>query len=244
MAAPLRPDLSLPATLRLGLFQGCLGCLAVIFSGLLNRIMLSELAFPGLLVGGALACEQFVAPSGCCSATSPIPIPPGSRHRLPYILLGAALCARPALSTADLPVARCSRRERTDGMVLGIAAIAGLVRLYGLAVSMATTPYLALVIDRTTESERPRAVSLVWCMLTVGIIVGAIAIRLTLRSLDGVTDPAVLEVTLFGFMASVASLVVLLTLVATGGWRLPCQIAPTALRPGGRMPSASVSPGL
>ena len=57
------PSLGLLNTLRLGLFQGCLGCLAVIFAGLLNRIMLSELHFPGLLVGGALAFEQFVAPS-------------------------------------------------------------------------------------------------------------------------------------------------------------------------------------
>ncbi|MEB3324702.1 MAG: PucC family protein, partial [Cyanobacteriota bacterium] len=55
------PGLSLPGTLRLGLFQACLGCLAVIFSGLLNRVMISELALPGLLVGGALAFEQFVA---------------------------------------------------------------------------------------------------------------------------------------------------------------------------------------
>ena len=55
MSSLLRPGLTLPATVRLGLFQGCLGCLAVIFSGLLNRIMLSELGFPGLLVGGALA---------------------------------------------------------------------------------------------------------------------------------------------------------------------------------------------
>ena len=31
------PSLSLAAILRLGLFQGCLGCLAVIFSGLQNR---------------------------------------------------------------------------------------------------------------------------------------------------------------------------------------------------------------
>jgi len=41
--------LGLVNTLRLGLFQGCLGCLAVIFAGLLNRVMLSELNFPGLL---------------------------------------------------------------------------------------------------------------------------------------------------------------------------------------------------
>ena len=48
---------------RLSLFQGCLGCLAVIFAGMLNRIMISELAFPAILVGGGLAFEQLMAPS-------------------------------------------------------------------------------------------------------------------------------------------------------------------------------------
>ena len=49
--------------IRLSLFQGCLGCLAVIFAGMLNRVMISELAFPALLVGGGLAFEQLMAPS-------------------------------------------------------------------------------------------------------------------------------------------------------------------------------------
>ena len=40
----------------------------MIFVGLLNRVMLTELGFPGLLVGGALAFEQLVAPSASCLA--------------------------------------------------------------------------------------------------------------------------------------------------------------------------------
>ena len=91
--------LSLLATFRLGLFQGCLGCLAVIFAGLLNRVMISELGLPGLLVGGALAFEQIVAPSrvwfGQISDAHPI----AGRHRLPYIWLGTLLfCGLAVLS--------------------------------------------------------------------------------------------------------------------------------------------------
>ncbi|MFM7238484.1 MAG: PucC family protein, partial [Cyanobium sp.] len=56
--AAAAPGLGLSATLRLGLFQGCLGCLAVVFAGLMNRVMISELGFPALLVGLALAFEQ------------------------------------------------------------------------------------------------------------------------------------------------------------------------------------------
>jgi BCD family chlorophyll transporter-like MFS transporter len=219
LSSPERAGLSFLSTLRLGLFQGCLGCLAVIFAGLLNRIMLSELAFPGLLVGGALAFEQFVAPSrvlfGQLSDLKPL----FSRHRVPYVLLGTALFCLLAVLSVPLifRVGRLLQAGAQPQLAFGIAGLCGLFALYGLAISLATTPYLALVIDRTTEQERPRAVSIIWCLLTVGIVIGAILISLSLRSLDGIRDPAVLEPTLLRFMAVVASGVMLLTVVATWG---------------------------
>ena len=114
-------------------------------------------------------------------------------------------------------VAALLREGSTPAQVGGIAALCGLFAAYGLAVSLANTPYLALVIDRTTEKERPRAVGLIWCLLTVGIVVGAIAISLSLRGLDGVTDPALLRTTLLAFMGRVVLVVLALTLVATLG---------------------------
>jgi BCD family chlorophyll transporter-like MFS transporter len=211
--------LGLAATLRLGLFQGCLGCLAVIFSGLLNRVMLTELAFPGLLVGGALAFEQFVAPArilfGQISDAHPI----AGRHRLPYIWLGTLLFCGFAVASVPLifAVGRLLDAGSSTTLALGVSALCGLFALYGLSISMATTPYLALVIDRTTEAERPRAVGIIWCMLTVGIVIGAILIGLSLKGLDGITDPALLEPALLGFMVKVAVAVMALTLVATAG---------------------------
>ncbi len=224
-AAPLSrpPGLSLPGILRLGLFQGCLGCLAVIFAGLLNRVMISELALPGLLVGGALAFEQFVAPSriwfGQISDSRPI----AGRHRVPYIWLGTLLfCGLAVLSVPLIfHVAALLRSGSRPELIGGMAALCGLFAAYGLAVSLATTPYLALVIDRTTERERPRAVGLIWCLLTVGIVVGAIAISVSLRGLDGVTDPTVLRDALIGFMGRVVLVVLSLTLLATLGMEPP-----------------------
>jgi BCD family chlorophyll transporter-like MFS transporter len=206
-------------TLRLGLFQACLGCLAVIFAGMLNRVMISELAFPGLLVGGALACEQFVAPArvwfGQISDSQPL----AGRRRLPYIWIGtAAFCSLAVLSIPLIfRVAALLAAGSKLELLAGVLALCGLFALYGLAVSLATTPYLALVIDRTNEQERPRAVGLIWCLLTVGIVVGAIAIAISLRNLDGVTDPALLQPVLFTFMLRVALVVGLLTFVATFG---------------------------
>lgn len=211
--------------MRLGLFQGCLGCLAVIFSGLLNRIMLSELGFPGLLVGGALAFEQFVAPSRVLFGQISDAHPLASRHRVPYVLIGtAAFCLLAVLSVPLIfEVGRLLQDGSQPGLALGIAALCGLFALYGLAISLASTPYLALVIDRTSEQERPRAVSIIWCMLTVGIVIGAVAIGVSLRSLDGVSDPVVLQAALSRFMTIVAATVMLLTVVATWGMESPLR---------------------
>lgn len=212
-------SLGLLGTLRLGLFQGCLGCLAVIFSGLLNRVMLSELGFPGLLVGGALAFEQFVAPSRVLFGQISDAHPWRGRHRLPYIWLGTVLFCGFAVASIPLTfrVGQLLEAGSATALGLAIAALCGLFALYGLSISLASTPYLALVIDRTSEAERPRAVGIIWCMLTIGIVVGAIAIGISLKGLDGVTDPALLEPALRGFMAKVAAVVLLLTLLATVG---------------------------
>jgi len=215
--------LPLAQIIRLGVFQGCLGFLAVIYAGMLNRVMLTELAFPGWLVGGALACEQLVAATRIVFGRLSDSRPLAGRYRIPYIWMGAgAFCL---LSSFVVPLTFRVHRALVGGgstaQAAAIASLCGLFTLYGIAISMASTPYLALVIDRTGESERPRAVGLIWSMLTVGIVVGAITINLTLRGLVGVSDPALLEPVLKGFMLRVVTGVFLLTLVATWGMEPP-----------------------
>ncbi len=211
--------LPLPRLLRLGLFQGCLGCLAVIFAGLLNRVMLTELEFPGLLVGGALAFEQFMAPSRILFGQVSDAHPWLGRHRTPYIWLGTAVFS--VLAVFSIPLIFRLHAAFTTGQPwaigFGVAALCGLFALYGLAISLATTPYLALVIDLTEEQERPRAVGLIWCLLTVGIVVGAIATAISLKGLDGVSDPSLLQPALLAFMLRVSVAVMALTVVATWG---------------------------
>ncbi len=213
------PGLGLASTLRLGLFQGCLGCLAVVFAGLMNRVMISELGFPALLVGLALAFEQFVSPSRVLFGQLSDAVPIAGRHRLPYIWIGTSLfCGLAVLSVPLIfHVSRLLAGDRPGVLWAGIAALCGLFSLYGLAVSMASTPYLALVIDRTHEQERSKAVGIIWCLLTVGIVLGAIATAIALRGLDGVSDPAVLEPVLLRFMLGVVGSVLVLTLIATVG---------------------------
>ena len=204
---------------RLSLFQGCLGCLAVIFAGMLNRIMISELAFPAILVGGGLAFEQLMAPSRVLFGNISDSWPIRGRKRTPYIWLGAAgFCTMAILS---IPLIFLTENALRQGGWLPIAAcsigLCILFSLYGLAISMATTPYLALVIDLTTEKERPRAIGVIWCMLTIGIVVGAIAISITTKGLDGVTEVAVLKPALQHFMIWVSGIVFVISIIACWG---------------------------
>ncbi len=241
MSSSAAPSLGLFSTLRLGLFQACLGCLAVIFAGLLNRVMLTELAFPGLLVGGALAFEQFAAPARVLVGQISDAYPLGGRRRVPYVLLGTLLFC--GLAVLIVPLIFRIRAVLNQGLplqsALAMAALCGLFALYGLAVSLASTPYLALVIDRTSESERPRAVGLIWSMLTVGIVIGAIAIQISLRSLDGVRDPELLRNGLQMFMIRVAAVVMAITVVATWGMERRRPEAPSSH---GATPSSTPTP--
>ena len=204
---------------RLSLFQGCLGCLAVIFAGMLNRIMISELAFPAILVGGGLAFEQLMAPSRVLFGNISDSWPIRGRKRTPYIWLGSAgFCAMAVLSIPLIFLTEKVLRQGDWLPITGCAiALCILFSLYGLAISMATTPYLALVIDLTTEKERPKAIGVIWCMLTIGIVVGAIAISITTKGLDGVSDVAVLEPALQTFMVRVALIVLAISFFACWG---------------------------
>ncbi len=205
--------------LRLSLFQGCLGCLAVIFAGMLNRIMITELAFPALLVGGGLAFEQIVSPSRVLFGNISDSWPIKGRKRTPYILLGsAAFCL---LAVLSIPIIFETEKALNQGsfssITFSIISLCSLFALYGLAISMATTPYLALIIDLTQEKERSKAVGIIWCMLTIGIIVGAISISIATKNLDGITNTLLLQTTLQKFMINVSAIIFFIVLFACWG---------------------------
>ncbi|AAP99392.1 MULTISPECIES: PucC family protein [Prochlorococcus] len=186
---------------------------------MLNRIMITELAFPAILVGGGLAFEQLVAPSRVLFGNISDSWPIKGRKRTPYIYLGsAAFCF---LAVLSIPIIFLTEKALAQGSFAAISAsvicLCSLFALYGLAISMSTTPYLALVIDLTDEKERPKAVGIIWCMLTIGIIVGAIAISITTKSLDGITDPALLQPTLQQFMLRVSTIIFIISIISCWG---------------------------
>lgn len=211
--------LPLIAVIRLGLFQGCVGALAYVFSGLLNRVMLTELAFPGVLVGGVLAIAEVMAVARILFGQISDRYAIGGRHRIPYIWLGTAIFCGLTLLVVPLIFQLHSARLSGEPLMAAslTALLCGIFALYGLGISLATTPFLALVIDRTSEEERPQAIGIIWCLLSIGIVVGAISGDLSLRELSGETNTLVLQPVLMHYVQRLVAIVVLLTLVGTWG---------------------------
>lgn len=162
---------------RLGLFQMGLGIMSVLTLGVLNRIMIKELAIPATLVAGTIAMHQFVAPSrlwfGQLSDAKSI----RGYHRTGYVWIGTILFALAAFLAVQVTW-QLGSSFYTQGWTTTtygwIALLAGIFALYGLALSSSSTPFAALLVDVSDEDNRSKLVGIVWSLLMVGIVIGAI----------------------------------------------------------------------
>ncbi|WP_315786972.1 BCD family MFS transporter [Fischerella sp. JS2] len=170
------PKVKLWTMFRLGLFQMALGIMSILTLGVLNRVMIEELRVPALIVAGAIAMHQFVAPIrvwfGQMSDTKPLL----GYHRSGYVWVGAALFA--IISFFAVQVVwqlGISWQSGWTTQTSGWAALLALIfALYGVAISASSTPFAALLVDVSDEDNRSKLVGVVWSMLMVGIIIGAI----------------------------------------------------------------------
>jgi BCD family chlorophyll transporter-like MFS transporter len=171
------PKVKLLTMFRLGLFQMALGIMSILTLGVLNRVMIEELRVPALIAAGTIAIHQFVAPVrvwfGQMSDTKPLL----GYHRSGYVWVGAALFAIVSFLAVQvvwqlgLSLQTGNWTTQTSGWVVFLALIFG---LYGLAISASSTPFAALLVDVSDEDNRSKLVGVVWSMLMVGIIIGAI----------------------------------------------------------------------
>jgi BCD family chlorophyll transporter-like MFS transporter len=173
----LIPRIRLVTMFRLGVFQMGLGMMSVLTLGVLNRVMIDELKVPALIATGTLAAAQFVAPArvwfGQMSDSKPL----FGYHRTGYVWLGAAVFSLASFLAVQV-VWRLGESLQANGWTAetsGWAILLALVfALYGLALCASSTPYSALLVDVSEEDNRSKLVGIVWSMLMVGIIVGAI----------------------------------------------------------------------
>lgn len=171
------PKVNVLTMFRLGLFQMGLGIMSILTLGVLNRIMIKELAIPATLVAGTIAVHQFVAPARLWFGQ----LSDAKRflryHRTGYVWVGAALFAIASFLAVQVTwqlgasFYSVGWTTQTYGWV---ALLAGIFAFYGLALSSSSTPFAALLVDVSDEDNRSKLVGVVWSMLMVGIVIGAI----------------------------------------------------------------------
>ncbi|TVU53353.1 MAG: MFS transporter [Arthrospira sp. PLM2.Bin9] len=232
---PLKPTVDMVTMFRLGLFQMGLGIMSLLTLGVINRVMIDELRVPALIAAGAIAMHQFVSPSrvwfGQLSDGKPI----WGLHRSVYVWIGAALFT--ATSFLAMQVTwQLGTSIQNYGMT-GISYVwAGLLAVvfafYGLALSASSTPFAALLFDVSDEDNRSKLISIVWSMLMVGIVVGAIIsskilnqqeiseidpISANLPTPGSMVDISSLQATINPLFIMVPMMVFILCMVATWG---------------------------
>ncbi|MGD1906142.1 MAG: BCD family MFS transporter [Leptolyngbyaceae cyanobacterium] len=174
-AAP--PRLNLFTMFRLGLFQMGLGLLSLLTLGILNQVLISELKIPALLASGAIAMYQFVSPARVWFGQMSDAKPLWGYHRTGYVWLGLglqAICLFMAIQVV-WPLGASAAAGWSSATYGWLGLLAGTLALYGLCISASSTPFAALLVDVSDEDNRSQLVGIVWAMLMVGIVAGAIA---------------------------------------------------------------------
>lgn len=173
----LLPKIKLLTMFRLGLFQMGLGMMSLLTLGVLNRVMIDELKVLPFIAAGAIAMHQFVSPArilfGQMSDSKPIL----GYHRSGYVWIGAALFTITAFVALQIIWQLGQSLQATGWSVqtyLWAALVALAFAVYGLALSASSTPFAALLVDVSDEDNRSQIIGVVWSMLMVGIVLGAI----------------------------------------------------------------------
>ncbi len=169
------PKVSVLTMFRLGLFQMGLGIMSLLTLGVLNRIMIKELALPATLVAGTIAMHQLVAPARLWFGQMSDAKPLLGYHRTGYICLGAAVFVTTSFLAVQVTW-QLGASFYAQGWTLAtygwVALLGGIFAFYGLALSSSSTPFAALLVDVSDEDNRSQLVGVVWSMLMVGIVIG------------------------------------------------------------------------
>jgi BCD family chlorophyll transporter-like MFS transporter len=218
------PRVNLLTMFRLGLFQMGLGILAVLTLGVLNRVMIAELAIPATITAGTLSIALFVSPTRIWFGQMSDAKPLFGFHRTGYVWIGAALFALTLPLAVQVVWQLASVVQATGSFswttqTLGWTALLALIMaLYGLVTSISSTPFFALLVDVSDEDNRGQLIGIVWSMMTVGIAAGGITSKVLLKRLENIDASAeVLRSSISWLFIIVPVLVFVLALIATLG---------------------------
>ncbi|MEM9540699.1 MAG: BCD family MFS transporter [Cyanobacteria bacterium P01_E01_bin.42] len=171
------PKINLWTMFRLGLFQLGLGIMSLLTLGVLNRIMIDELKVLPIIAAGAIAMHQLVSPARVWFGQMSDAKPLLGKYRTSYVWLGTL--AFTSLSFIALQIVwQIGQSLQITGWTLPTylwsVLLALIFALYGFALSASSTPFAALLVDVSDDDNRSKLVGIVWSMLMIGIVVGAI----------------------------------------------------------------------
>lgn len=215
--------LNLFAMFRLGLFQMGLGAMSLLTLGVLNRVLIEGLKIPATIAVLAIAMHQFVAPArvwfGQLSDSRPI----FGYHRTSYIWIGTAIFTTTSFLAVQVvwrlgeSIANAKAWVWTPETMGWVGLLGMMFAIYGLALSSSATPFAALLVDVSEEEERSKLVGIVWSMLMVGIIIGAILSSGILKNVRAGSPIAELQTTINSLFLIVPAIVAGLAILATKG---------------------------
>lgn len=178
------PKLPLIQMFRIGLFQMGLGIMSLLIAGLLNRVMINELAIPATLAAVFIAMPLFVSPTRVWFGQTSDAKTIFGTHRSGYVWIGAVIFAVVAFLTTQVmwQLGRSVYEIGWNGVTYGwVIALAAMFALYGMSISLSSTPFAAMLVDVSDEEDRSKLVGIVWSMLMVGIVIGAIVVSRLLQ---------------------------------------------------------------
>ncbi|MBD2566685.1 BCD family MFS transporter [Anabaena lutea] len=216
------PKVNILTMFRLGLFQMGLSMMSILTLGVLNRVMIQEIAIPATLVALVLALPSFVAPTRILFGQMSDSKPLLGYHRTAYVWVGAGIFAIAAFLAVQvmwqLNAASIGDRWTWTTQTIGWTAVLGLVfAVYGLAICASGTAFAALLVDISEEDNRSQVVGIVWSMLMVGIIVGAVISSSLLKQLTTDAPIETLQAAINRLFLIVPGIVFCLAIVATVG---------------------------
>ena len=154
--------------LQLGLIHTAVAITLVPIDGMLNRVMIKELA---------ISATIFAILSSLAYLFSPIQVRIGAysdRHpvmgfrRTPYILIGVLLCV---VSLIVLPsVAYLMDKNFGLGLVAGVFAFGA----WGMGYNFSAVSYLSLAAELSGEKGRSKTVAIMWIMMIISVILTSI----------------------------------------------------------------------
>ena len=214
------PKLNLFTMFRLGFYQMGLGTMSVLTLGVLNRVMITELTIPATIVAVTLSLHQFMSPARVWFGQMSDAKPLLGQHRTGYMWIGAILFAVTAFFAVQV-MWQVGDSLRINGWTnptyFWISMLGLMFIIYGLALSASSTPFAALLVDISDEDNRSKVVSIVWSMLMVGIIIGAITSSILLKQVGVEAPLETVKASINSLFIKVPAIVLIFAFVGTVG---------------------------